>query len=243
MSLSDKKGIDKQLLIFLGIICILIIFAVYYVEHREINDAYALAGRILDTSKDVGSYQFDMHSNISMLGESFTLIKGNGSVDYTNRKMSVKLKSMEDSMDLIVVDENAYSRSNGKSWEKRKLNQQTWDNYDQLSQMNLLLANSTDLSMEKTDSYLILTALPDNSALIQEAEKAGLELKGDEHLTEYSIRYLIERDSYHIMSIESHTEFMINIQGLMSPVAINNRVYVYNYNSGIEIEEPIILIR
>ncbi len=240
LSLSDKKGIDKQLLIFLGIICILIIFAFYYVEHREINDAYALAGRVIETSKDTGSYQFDIHSNISMLGESFTLIKGNGSVDYTNEKMAVKLRSMEESMDIIIVDDNAYLRNSDDSWETRKLNQQTWDSYDQLTQTSLLLANSTNLSMEKADSYLILTALPENSALLREAEKAGLQLKGDERLNEYSIRYLIDRDSYHIMSIESRTEFMMNVQGLMSPVTINNQVDVYNYNAQIEIEAPVI---
>ncbi|WP_406669892.1 hypothetical protein V7O67_08830 [Methanolobus sp. ZRKC4] len=220
--------------------CILIIFTVYYIEHREINDAYALAGRVIDNSKNADSYHFDIHSNISMLGESFTLIKGNGSVDYKNGKMAVKLRSMKESMDIIIIDENAYFRNSDASWETRKLGQQTWDSYDQLTQTSLLLANSTDLSMERGDAYLILTALPDNSTLLQEAEKAGLQLKGDERLNEYSIRYLIDRDSYRIMSIESRTEFMMNVQGLMSPVTINNQVDVYNYNEKMDIEAPII---
>ncbi|MDK2947720.1 MAG: hypothetical protein PWQ63_880 [Methanolobus sp.] len=241
--LSDKKGLDRQIIVLLGITCVLIVFALYYVEHREINDAYTLAGRIIDTSKNIDSYQFNIYSNISMLGESFMLMEGKGSVDYSNREMSVSLLSMEDSMDLIVAEENAYIRNNKDTWEKKKLNQQMWDNYDQLTQTNLLLANSTELSMERTDSYLILTALPDNSTLIQEAEKAGLKLKGDERLTDYSIRFFIEKESYRIAAIESHTEFMMNVQGLMSPVAIRNRVEFYNYDNGDKIEAPVINVQ
>lgn len=40
------------------------------------------------------------------------------------------------------------------------------------------------------------------------------------------------------MSIESHTEFNMNIQGLMSPVTINNHIDLYNYNSVNDIEAP-----
>nr|WP_321498085.1 hypothetical protein [uncultured Methanolobus sp.] len=236
--MSEKKGLDRQIIILLGITCVLIISALYYVEHREINDAYNLAGRIIDTSKDVDSYQFNIYSNISMLGESFMLMEGTGSVDYSDREMSVSLLSVEDSMDLIVADENAYSRNNNETWEKRTLNQQMWDNYDQLTQTNLLLANSTDLSMERTDSYLVLTALPDNSTLLQEAEKAGLNLRGDERLTVYSIRFFVEKGSNRVAAIESHTEFMMNVQGLISPVAIHNRVEFYNYDNVAEIKAP-----
>lgn len=177
MSLADEKQIDRQILVILGILCVLIIFTIYYVEHREINDAYSLAGRIIDTSKDVDSYQFDIHSNISMLGESFALMKGNGSVDYTNKRMSIHLRSMEDSLDMIMVDDNAYSRSNDETWKKQKLSQQTWDKYDQLTQTDMLLTNSTNLSMERTNLYLILTALPDNEALLLKLKELAFNSK------------------------------------------------------------------
>ncbi|WP_094227400.1 hypothetical protein [Methanolobus psychrotolerans] len=238
MSLPERKRIDTKILVSLGIACILIFFAVYYAEHREVKSAYTLAGRTLEASGDVSSYQFDIQSNISMMEESFSLIRGNGSVDYSNENMAVRLRSMADSIDFIVVNGTAYLKNGDTSWETKKLNQKMWSSYDQLTTTNLLLANSTNLSMEKTDAYFILTAFPDNNALIAEAEKAGLQLKGDERLNEYYIRYLIEKKGYRIISIESHIEFMMNIQGLMSPVTINNRVDVYNYNAKIEIEAP-----
>ncbi|MBP1910272.1 hypothetical protein [Methanolobus bombayensis] len=241
--MSDKKGIDRQIILILVFTVILVISALYYVEYREINDAYTLAGRVIDSSKDVDSYQFDIYSNISMLGESFMLMEGKGIVDYKNKEMSVSLLSMEDSMDLIVAEESAYSRNNNGLWDKQKLNQQMWDSYDQLTQTNLLLANSTELSMERTDFYLILTALPDNKTLLQEAEKAGLKLKGDERLTDYSIRYFIEKESYRVTAIESHTEFMMNVQGLVSPVAIHNRVEFYNYDNVDDVDVPVIAVQ
>ncbi len=237
--MPDEKGPDRQIIIILGITCILIFFTLYYVENREIKDAHTLAGRVIDASKRIDSYQFGIHSNISMLGESFTLVRGNGTVDYKNRKMSIKMRSMEDSMALIVADDHVYSTSDGDTWKKQKLNHQTWENYDQLTRTNVLLSNSTELSMERTNEYLILTAFPENRSLLLEAEKAGLDLKGDERLTKYSIRYFVEKDSYRVISITSDTEFVMNVQGLMSPVAINNQVNIYNYNTETDIEEPI----
>ncbi|ADI74153.1 hypothetical protein Metev_1290 [Methanohalobium evestigatum Z-7303] len=244
MSLKGEKRVNKQLIVSLGIILIismLTIFTIYYAENREVNDAKTLTSRILSASNDVKSYQFDIHSNISMMGETYTLVRGNGTVDYLNEKMDVKLKSMEDSIDLIIVDDTAYFKNGENLWDTKNLNQEIWDGYDQLTSMNLLLEKSTVLNMNKTDTYFVLTALPDTNMLLQEAEKTGLQLNGDEQLTEYSIRYIIEKDSYHINSIKSHIEFRMNVQGLMTPVIINNRVDIYNYDMQKKIEAPIIV--
>lgn len=235
----EKKETKKKLFAAFAIICVLIIFAVYYVEYREINDAYSLAGRVLYVSNDVSSYQFDIHSNISMVGETLPIIIGNGSVDYKNERIAAKFESVEESIDLIVVDDYAYFRSNNGSWEKKYLNEQMWDSYDQLSQKNLLLDDSTNLSMQKVNSHIVLTAIPDRSVLIQEAKKVGLDLQGDEQLNNYYITYLIDKDTYRVISIETHIEFLMNIQGLVSPVIINNQIDIYNYNEKLDIETPI----
>lgn len=167
-------------------------------------------------------------------------MKGNGSVDYANGKMAVRLKSIEDTMDMVVIEDNTYSRNGNSSWEKKKLDRQTWDTYDQLIQTNMLLANSTELSMERDGQYLILTAIPDSNVLLEEARRTGMQLKGDERLNEYTVRYVIERKTYRIISIESHMEFMLNVQGLVSPVSMNNRIYVYGYDEEIGIEAPVL---
>lgn len=235
---ESKKGIDRPVFALACMACLFLLLSVAYLEHREVNDARSLAGRILQTSKDVNSYQFSIHSNISMLGESFTLVKGNGSVDYSNGRMAIRLKSLDDSIDLIIANDTAYYRSNDDVWDTKGMHRKGWETYDQLAQNNILLTNSTFLSMEKTDSCFILTALPDSSAVVRDAEMAGVRFKGDEHLKEYSIRYIIDRDSYRINSIESRMELFMNVQGMMTPVTINNRVDIYGYNALLDIEAP-----
>ena len=237
--MPDKKKSNKQLYAVIVIGCILVFSALYYAEYREINDAYSLAGRVIHVSEGVSSYGFDMQSNISILGEPLPIMSGNGSVDYKNERMDIAFSSAEDSMKLLVLDENAYFKKNNNSWEKKNLNEQTWESYDQLSQKNLLLDESTNLSMQRTDHGIVLTAIPDRSMLVEEASKVGLDLQGDEQLKDYYVRYLIDNESYHIISIETRIEFLMRVQGLMSPVIINNRIHVYDYDEKIEIEAPL----
>ncbi|WP_406655557.1 hypothetical protein V7O62_07115 [Methanolobus sp. ZRKC2] len=239
MDSSDKEKSNKQLFAAVAIVCLLLLFALYYAEYREINDPYSLAGRVIYVSEDISSYHFGMGSNISILGESLSIMSGNGSVDYKNGRMKIAFSSAEDSMNLVVVDENAYFKKNNNSWEKKNLNDQTWKSYDQLSQKNLLLDESTNLSMQRTDSGIVLTAIPDKNNLVQEAGKVGLDLQGDEQLRDYYVRYLIDDETYHIISIETHIEFLMKVQGLMSPVIINNRVDISSYDEEIEIEAPL----
>jgi hypothetical protein len=40
--------------------------------------------------------------------------------------------------------------------------------------------------------------------------------------------------------IKSRIEFIMNVQGLMTPVTINNRVDIYDYDMKLEIETPFI---
>ncbi|WP_321430248.1 hypothetical protein [uncultured Methanolobus sp.] len=238
---SGKKGTDnKQLYAAIVIIFILALSGIiYYAEYREINDPYELAGRVIHVSEDISSYQFDMSSNITILGDSVSALKGNGYVGYDDQEMNITFFSPEKSIDMIVVDEKAYMRENEGIWESRNLDDNTWESNDQLSQNEFLLEESTNLSMERADAGIILTAIPDQSTLIQEADKVGLDLQGSEKLSEYYVKYLIDDESYHIISIETHIDFLMKVQGMMSPVTINTRIHVYDYNGKIEVEAPL----
>jgi hypothetical protein len=238
---SAEKGIsNKQLYAGLVIISILILSGIfYYAEYREINDPYDLAGRVIHVSEDIKSYQFNMSSDITVLGETISPLTGRGYVGYVDKEMDITFFSPEKSIAIMVVDEKAYMRENDGTWESRNLDDQTWESNDQLSQNEFLLADSTNLSMERTDTGIVLTAVPDPATLTQEAEKVGLDLQGSEQLRDYYVRYLIDEDTYRVLSIETYIDIQMKVQGMTSPVIIHNTINIYDYDKVIYVEAPL----
>ena len=70
-------------------------------------------------------------------------------------------------------------------------------------------------------------------------EKAGLGTIKEEELKDFTIRYWIEKDTYRITKIENKVELEMNIQGLVTPMKLNNFIELYDYNKKIEIEAPV----
>ncbi len=56
---------------------------------------------------------------------------------------------------------------------------------------------------------------------------------------DFSIEYWIEKDTYWLTKIENKIELEMNIQGLVTPIKLNNSVKLYDYNKEMEIEAPI----
>lgn len=240
MSSEEKGNGSKQLYAGIVIISVLILSGIfYYAEYREINDPYDLAGRVVHVSEDIKSYQFEMSSNITILGETISALEGSGYVGYDNQQMDITFFSPEKSIDMMVVDEKAYMRENGGIWQSRNLDKDTWTSNDQLSQNEFLLEESTNLSMERTDSGIILTAIPEQESLIQEAENVGLDLQGTEQLNEYYVRYLIDEDTYYVLSIETYIDIQMKVQGMNSPVIIDNVINIYDYDEEKDVEAPL----
>lgn len=240
LSSAEKGNGNKQFYAGLVIISILILSGIfYYAEYREINDPYEVAGRVIHVSEDVESYHFDVRSNITIMGETFSPLTGGGYVSNADREMDITFFSPEKTIDMIVVDEKAYLQENNGVWESRNLDEGTWESNDQLSRNEFLLEESTNLSMERTDAGIILTAIPDQTILMQEADKVGLDLQGSEQLRDYYVRYTIDDDTYHALSIETHIDIQMKVQGMMSPVIINNRIDIYNYDMENDVEAPL----
>jgi len=240
LSSEDKKISNQQLYAGIILVSILTLSAIYYyAEYREINDPYDLAGRVIHVSEDIKSYHFNMSSSITVLGETISPLTGSGYVGYVDQEMDITFFSPEKSIDMIVVDERAYMRENDGMWESRDLDENTWENNDQLSQNDFLLEDSTNLSMERTDAGIVLTAVPDHAALMQEAEKVGLDLQGDEQLRDYYVRYLIDGDTYRVLSIETYIDIQMKVQGMESPVIIYNKINLYDYGKEIAVEAPL----
>ena len=240
MSSAEKGTGNKQLYAALVIISILILSSIYYyAEYRDINDPYELAGRVIHVSEDIKSYKFNMSSEITILGETISPLSGSGYVGYVDHEMDITFFAPEKSIDMIVVDEKAYMREDDGTWESRNMDEDTWKSNDQLSQNEFLLSDSTNLSMERTDAGIILTAIPDQTTLMQEAENVGLDLQGTEQLNDYYVKYLIDANTYHVLSIETYIDIQMKVQGMNSPVIIHNTVNIYDYDEEMNVEAPL----
>jgi hypothetical protein len=217
-----------------------IVSVVYYTAHREITDPQVLIAKTIDASEGITAYRFALSTNLSVPAEAVELMSGEGCVDYTNKKLSTIMTMMNRSFEMIVINETAYARESNDSWQTQDFDEQSlWKGYDQLEQQRALLQNATNVTMQKEDNGWILTVIPDQEEVIGQMQRTGLELTGEEELKDFTIIYWIEKGSYYITKIENTIEVTMNIQGLVTPIELNNSVRIYDYNKEMEIEAPV----
>jgi hypothetical protein len=216
-----------------------IVSVVYYTAHREITDPQVLIAKTIDASEGITAYRFALSTNLSVPAEAVELMSGEGCVDYTNKKLSTIMTMMNRSFEMIVINETAYARESNDSWQTQDFDEQSlWKGYDQLEQQRALLQNATNVTMQKEDNGWILTVIPDREEVIEQMQRTGLELTGEEELKDFTIVYWIEKGNYYITRIENTIEVTMNIQGLVTPIELNNSVRIYDYNKELEIEAP-----
>jgi hypothetical protein len=241
MASKTSKNSDIKLLVILAIISLTIVSAVYYTTHREITDPQVLIAKTVDASEDITTYRFTLATSLSMPEGAVELMSGAGSVDYQNKKIRTTVTAMNRSMEMIVIGDTAYVRESYGSWQTRNVSDyssSTWES-DQLAQQRSLLANATNVTMQKEENGWVLDVIPDQEEVLEQMKRAGLETVKEEELIDFSIKYWIEKDSYHITGIENKIELTMNIQGLVTPMELNNSVHLYDYNKEMEIEAPI----
>ena len=240
MTAETDGNIDWKLGVALVLIVLVIVSVVYYATHREITDPRVLIAKTIDASEDITAYRFALSTNLSVPAEVVEMMRGEGSVDYTNKKLSTTMTMMNRSFELIVINDTAYAREANGSWRTQEFDEQTlWKGYDQLEQQRTLLQNATNVTMQKEANGWTLTVIPDQEEVIEQMKRTGLELTGEEELRDFTITYWIERDTYYITRIENTIALTMNIQGLMTPVELNNSVRIYGYNRELEIEAPV----
>jgi hypothetical protein len=93
--------------------------------------------------------------------------------------------------------------------------------------------------MLKEENGWVLDVIPDRGEVLEQMNRAGLESIKEDELIAFSIEYWIEKDTYRITKIENKIELEMNIQGLVTPIKLNNSVTLYDYNKELEIEAPI----
>ena len=241
MATDASRNIDIKLVIALILIALAIFAVVYYVSHREITDPSVLIAKTVDASEDITTYRFALSTNLSTPEGAVEMMSGAGSVDYQNKKIRTTVTAMNRSMEMIVVGDTAYVRESNGSWQTQNVSgysSSIWKS-DQLAQQRSLLANATNVTMQKEETGWVLDIIPDREEVIEQMRRTGHETIKDEELLDFSIKYWIEKDSYHITGIENKIELEMNIQGLVTPMKLNNSVRIYDYNKEMEIEAPI----
>ncbi len=236
-----------KLLVVLAAIVLTITSVFYYTSHREVTDANTLSLRAIDASKDTKSYRFAISTNLSMpaQGEVIDMLSGEGCVDYRNKKMRSTMTMMDRSVEVVVIGDTAYTRESNGSWQMQELSGyygSMWErDYDVLAQQRSILLNATNATMYKENDSWVLDIIPDKEEVLEQMRKTGtgLETIREEELKDFSIRYWIEKDSYHIMRVENRVELEMNIGGMVTPMQLGSSVYLDSYNEKMEIEAPI----
>ncbi len=244
--MPKKTSIDFKLLAVLAIIILAIVSAVYYTTHREVTDARGLSIRAVDALEDTDSYRFTISTNLSMPqiqeGE-VEMTSGGGSVDYRNKKLWTLMTMMNRTVEMVVIGNMSYTRESNGSWQTQELGERSsliWEqDSDQLAQQRSILLNATNVTMQKEDNGWILNIIPDNEKVVEQMEKTGLGTIKEEELKEFTIKYWIEKGSYHITKIENRVELEMNIQGLVTHVELYSVVYLDGYNEKMGIEAPV----
>lgn len=242
MASKTSKNSDIKLLVILAIISLTIVSAVYYITHREITDPQVLIAKTVDATEDIKSYRFAISTTLSMPEGDLDMMNSEGYVDYSNQKIRTTVTAVNRSMEMIVIGDTAYVRESYGSWQTQNVSgysSSIWES-DQLAQQRSLLANATNVTMHKEDNGWILDVIPDRGDVIEQMQRTGLELTGEEELMDFTLKYWIEKDSYHITKIENKIELEMNIQGLVTPIKLNNSVKLYDYNKEMAVEAPVI---
>ena len=240
-------SIDIKLLVAIIAIALTISSVFYYTSHREITDANTLSLRAIDASKDTKSYRFAISTNLSMpaQGEVIDMLSGEGCVDYRNKELRTTITTMDRSVEVVVIGDTAYTRESNGSWQMQELGGyygSMWERDDDvLAQQRSILLNATNATMYREDDGWVLDIIPAKEEVLKQMRKTGtgLETIREEELKDFSIRYWIEKDSYHIMRVENRVELEMNIGGMVTPMQLGNSVYLDSYNEKMEIEAPI----
>ena len=240
-------SIDIKLLVAITVIALTISSVFYYTSHREITDANALSLRAIDASKDTKSYRFTISTNLSMPAQDgdVDMLSGEGCVDYRNKKMRSTMTMMDRSVEVVVIGDTAYVRESNGSWQMQELGGyygSMWERDDDvLAQQRSILLNATNATMYREDDGWVLDIIPAKEEVLKQMRKTGtgLETIREEELKDFSIRYWIEKDSYHIMRVENRVELEMNIGGMVTPMELGSSVYFDSYNEKMGIEAPI----
>lgn len=232
----------RKLAIALILISVAIAAGVYAGTHREITDPQTLIARMIAASRDVRTYHFELATQLSMPGEGLELMRGRGYVDYPKRQLRTTMTAQGRTFELIVLNETVYVLEAAGAWRTQQLDQAAlWTSYDQLEQQYAILRNASNITMTTLEDGWVLSIEPAKQEVLAQLSRAGMETITEDELRNFTITYWIGRDSYFIARIENRISVELNIQGLVTPIQLENYVNLSDYNKELELAPPLSL--
>jgi hypothetical protein len=144
--------------------------------------------------------------------------------------------------ELIVLNETVYVREAPGAWRTQQLDQASlWTSYDQLEQQYAILLNASNMTMANLENGWVLSIVPAKQEVAAQLSRAGMEAITEDELQNFTITYWIERDSYFIERIENRISLELNIQGLVTPIQLENSINLSEYNKELELAPPLSL--
>lgn len=230
-----------------ALIFIVIMSLIYYATNSEINNAAELGTRVSRELFHVDSYQYMMSMNLSTVldEESFSMMASSGKVDYKNERSYNMITFVNRTVETILIKDTLYMKELADTeWTKQELaDKNIWKSgHDQLSAQRLILLNSSNMNMQRTEEGWILELRPDKSTVMDQLRRSGvgLETLKEEELYDFRITYLIDKN-YHIIEIENWMQLEMNIQGLVTPMNLVSKLRFYDYNKKLDIAEPVLI--
>ena len=235
MNKTTQNGLSSRFGITLVIILISISL-IYSYSFGQVRDEQDLISKISDALEKTRYYRFEMYSNLSMMNENFQIIKAEGQVDVFNNNMYQSMNLQNRSIEIVVINDQAYYRENNGIWETKKLGDAEKLN-EILADQHLILSSAENATMSREGDVWLLEVIPEQDKVQEQMESLGIDTSGIE-MKSFVTRYWIEAGTYHISEIESVTNAEMNFMGLKTPIELKSIIILSDYNKKIVLEAP-----
>ena len=235
MNKTTQNGLSSRFGITLVIILISI-FLIYSYSFGQIRDEQDLISKTSDALEKTRYYRFEMYSNLSMMNENFQIIKAEGQVDVFNNNMYQSMNLQNRSIEIVVINDQAYYRENNGIWQTKKLEDAEKLN-EILADQHLILSSAENATMSREGDVWLLEVIPEQDKVQEQMESLGIDTSGIE-MKSFVTRYWIEAGTYHISEIESVTNAEMNFMGLKTPIELKSTIILSDYNKKIVLEAP-----
>ncbi len=232
-----QKDLSGRFTITLVIIVMISVFLIYSYSNGQVRNEEDLISKTSDALEKTRFYRFEMYSNLSMMNENFQVISSEGQVDVFKNKMYQTMTLQNHSIEIVVIDDQAYYRENKGPWQTKKL-EDTEKLNAILSEQRLILSNAENATMSREGDLWLLEITPKKENVMEQMQSMGIDTSGIE-LKSFVTRYRIDADTYHIIEIESVTNAEMNIMGLKTPVELKSTIFLSDYNKKISLDAPV----
>ncbi len=183
MKKITQNGLSGRFTTTLAIIVLIIVlistFLIYSYSNGQVRNEEDLISKTSDALEKTRFYRFEMYSNLSMMNENFQVINSEGQVDVFNNKMYQSMALQNRSIEIVVIDDQAYYRENKGLWQTKKL-EDTEKLNAILSEQRLILSNAENATMSREGDLWLLEITPKKENVMEQMQSMGIDTSGIE---------------------------------------------------------------